>query len=125
LAGNGFDSPSIRVMMFKVLPPRDPTEKHRFGDPPLFRANGEIHVRNHEPNQGYAGQSMRHVDEAPRCVAQKVRIAREEWRSDPNHHRDTAHYHRETCQDDGHMVEAITEWILAGFWAGNIVAKFA
>src|SRR5438093_3212144 len=74
LVGNGFDSPSVRVMMFKVLPPGDPTKKHRLGDPPLFRANRKIHVRDHEPNQGYACQSMRYVYEPPGCVAQKIRI---------------------------------------------------
>ena len=44
--------------MLQILAPGDPPEEHRLGDPPLFRTQREVDVRDHEANQANAGQAV-------------------------------------------------------------------
>src|SRR6185295_1219823 len=68
--------PPARLVVLKVLPPRDPAEDHGLRDPPLLRTDCEVHVRDDEAHEPDARQSVRHVDDAPRPIAEQIRIAR-------------------------------------------------
>ena len=66
----GADRPAARLVVLEILPPRDPAEDHRLGDPPLLGPHGEVDVRDHEADEADAREPVRHVGEAPGDVAQ-------------------------------------------------------
>ena len=41
--------------MLEILPAGDPAKDHGFSDPPLVRAHGEVHVRDHEAHEPNTG----------------------------------------------------------------------
>ena len=63
--------PPLWVVMLEILPPRDPAEDHRLGDPPLLRPHREVDVRDHETDERHASQPMRTYVNAPRAVARR------------------------------------------------------
>ena len=79
--GSRSDRPAARLVVLEVLPPRDPAEDHRLGDPPLLGPDGEVDVRDDQADQADARQAVRHVGEAPRRVAKQIRVAGEERRA--------------------------------------------
>src|ERR1043165_6971062 len=77
--GFGIDrhNPSVGVVVFEILPPRDPAEDHPLRDPPFVRPDREVDVGDDQADQSDAGHAVSDVNEAPRGIAEKIRIARD------------------------------------------------
>src|SRR5262245_33607191 len=80
------DTPAIGFVMLQVLTARDHAEDHRLRDPPLFRADREVDVRDDEADQSDAGDTVQDIGEAPGGIAEEIRIAGEDRRPDARHH---------------------------------------
>src|SRR5262252_6037512 len=80
------DTPAIGFVMLQVLTARDHAEDHRLRDPPLFRTDCEVDVRDNQADQSDASDAVQNVSEAPSGIAEEIRIAREDRRPDARHH---------------------------------------
>src|SRR4030095_4310549 len=83
-----FSGPALRIVMLEVLTSRDVAEDHRLRDPELFWTEREVDVPDDQSDEADTPQSVQHIGNAPRRIAEDVRVACHQIRADAPHHHD-------------------------------------
>src|ERR1019366_6455396 len=90
------NGPSLWIVVFQILSTTDPTKDHRLGEEKLLWPDREVNVRHDERDKSNPRQTMQYVHHAPRLVAKKIGIAREEGGAHSKHHKEAGEDHRKT-----------------------------
>src|ERR1019366_5814445 len=90
------DRPSLWIVVSQVLSTTDPTKDHRLGEEKLLWPDREVNEKHDERDKSNPRQAMQYIHHAPRLVAKKIGIAREEWRAHSKHHKEAGENHRKT-----------------------------